>query len=315
MYKQQDLELLGLEGEFRSRVLAYYGIGNVEVAKNNLYQAGDKVLVLASLDENGDYHYYVTDFMRSNVLFYLFGLFFLALLLVGGFKGLRALISLAFSFFVIMGYVVPQILDGADPLIVTLIGSMIILLSVIYLTEGFTKEAHIALLSIFLSLLITVFFSWLFVNLAKLSGFASEEAGLLLSLTVNPLNLKGLLLAGMIIGALGVLDDVVISQITSVKQLALANVDLGRKDLFKKAYAIGISHISSMTNTLFLAYAGASLSLLMVFAAGESGYGSWSQAASSEAIATEIVRTLVGSIGLILAVPIATAIAAYYYKK
>ena len=128
-------------------------------------------------------------------------------------------------------------------------------------------------------------------------------------------NFKGLLLAGIIIGALGVLDDVVISQVASVEQLFHTDPHQSKKELFKKSYKIGVSHISSMTNTLFLAYAGVSLPLLILFTSGQSAFSSWQQLIGNEQIATEIIRTLSGSIGLILSVPISTILAVNIFKR
>lgn len=312
---QQDIRLEGLEDEFLGKTLNYFGVGDVDVVKKNIYKIGDVVLVLASIDDRGQYNYFVTDYVRTKSLLYLFVIFVVILLAVSGLKGLRALLSLSFSFLVIMKYIVPQILDGSDPVVVTIIGSFVILFAIIYLTEGFKKEAHVGVASIFLSLLITIFLSWLFVDLAKLSGVASEEVSFLVGVGAGVINFKGLLLAGIIIGALGVLDDIVIAQVAAVRELAKTDASLPRWQLFRKAYSIGVSHIGSMTNTLFLAYAGASLAVLILFSSGQSGYSTWSQAINNEALATEIVRTLAGSVGLILAVPISTLIATLVYKK
>jgi uncharacterized membrane protein len=306
--KQQDLQLKGLEGEFKDKVVEYDGIGNVEVIKNNVYKVGDKVLVVASFNEQGGYTYYVTDYVRSGSLLVLFIIFILALLLVGGWKGFRSLLSLVFTFLVIMKYIVPQILDGADPIIVTIIGSFIILFLIIYLTEGFSTHAHVSVVSIFLSLIITVI-------LAKLSGLATEESSFLVGLGTQAINFQGLLMSGIIIGTLGVLDDIVISQVATVQELHKADQFMSRWDLYKRAYGVGISHISSMTNTLFLAYAGASLSLLILFASGQSGFSGWGQAINNEMVATEIVRALAGSVGLTLSVPISTFMAMWWVKR
>lgn len=312
---QQQLKLKGIEGDFVNKEVFYDGVGNIDVAKKNLYKKNDRVLVLASLDDRGDYHFYVTDYVRTKSLMYLGIIFVLILFAVGGWKGLRSILSLVFSFTVIMGYIVRQILDGGDPIVVTMIGSFLILFGIIYMTEGWRKEAHIGVVSIFISLLFTVFLSWLFVNLAQLSGLATEEASFLIGIGTKAINFKGLLMAGIIIGALGVLDDVVIAQVETVSQLYETNRALSRWEVFQKAYKVGVSHISSMTNTLFLAYAGASLAILILFSSGQSGYTTWTQAINNEMLATEIVRTLAGSIGLILAVPISTFIASWWLKK
>ena len=172
-----------------------------------------------------------------------------------------------------------------------------------------------AVISIFISLFLTIIISRAFVALAKLTGAASEDVLFLFNIEGVTLNLEGLLLAGIIIGALGGLDDVVISQVATVEQLKSANTNLKGKALFKKAYRVGVSHIASMTNTLFLAYAGVSLPLLILFVSGESVFTGFTQAINTELMATEIVRTLAGSIGLILSVPIATLIATFWFSK
>lgn len=312
---QQQLKLRGTEGQFLNQVVFYDGVGNIDVAKKNIYKKNDLVLVLASLDDKGDYHFYVTDYVRTKSIMYLGIVFLVILFAVGGWKGFRSILSLALSFSVIMFYIVHQILNGGDPILVTIIGSFFILFAMIYLTEGWRKEAHIGVISIFISLLVTVFLSWLFVNMAQLSGMASEEQSFLIGLGTKAINFRGLLMAGIIIGALGVLDDVVIAQVETVSQLYEVNPNLSKKEAFSKAYKVGVSHISSMTNTLFLAYAGASLAILILFSSGQSGYTTWTQAINNEMLATEIVRTLAGSIGLILAVPISTLIASWWLKK
>jgi uncharacterized membrane protein len=155
----------------------------------------------------------------------------------------------------------------------------------------------------------------LFVNLAKLTGAASEDILFLFNIEGATINLKGLLLAGIIIGALGVLDDVVIAQISTAEEIASSNVSYRFKEIFTKTYRVGVSHVSSMTNTLFLAYAGVSLPLLILFISGESPFQSVEYIINTELIATEIIRTLSGTIGLIFSVPVATFLASWYYGK
>ncbi len=312
---QQDLLLKGLDGEFTDKEFVINNINELEVLKNNIYHSGDKVLVVASYDDQENVFFYITDYVRNNSLLGLAGFFILTLLIVGRWKGFRSLLSLALSFLIIVKFILPQILTGANPVIITLFGSLVILLIIIYLTEGFCIRSHVAVVSVFIGLALTLFLSQLFVSLTKLTGIISDEAMFLISFGGQSINFQGLLLAGIIIGFLGALDDVVISQVASVEQLAKTDTFLNKKELFKRAYQIGISHISSMSNTLFLAYAGVSLPLLILFISGQSAFSSWSQIANNEIIATEIVRALVGSIGLILAVPISTFIASWWYAK
>ncbi len=317
--KQQNLLLQGLDGDYKGKTIEYDGIGQPEMTQsnlsNNLYKVGDEVSVEANFDAQGNVSYSITDYVRVPALEWLTVIFIIASLIVGRWKGFRSLVALGLTFLIIMKYILPQIMDGSDPVIVTLIGSFFILLAIIYITEGLKINAHIAVASIFLSLIATVVLSWFFVDFAKLSGLSNEEASFLVGYGGQIVNFQGLLLAGIIIGALGVLDDVVIAQVAVVEQLKSASSGLTGVELFKKSFKVGISHISAMVNTLFLAYAGVSLPLLILFISGQSAFSSSTQALNNEALATEIVRTLTGSIGLILAVPISTVLAVWWYKR
>ena len=312
---QQNLRLIGIDGDRIGKEYFFQGIDSYQVLKNANYKEGDNVLLLESFDADGNAQYYVVDYVRTKTIYYLLFVFILTIVLVGKLKGLRSILSLVLTFIVIVKYIIPQILLGASPLFVTIIGSVLILFFIIYVTEGFKKISHLAVLSIIISLLISVFLSWFFVLSANLSGIFSEEIASLSLINGVTINFQGLLLAGIIIGLLGVLDDVVIAQISTVEQLYLTDKNQSRKAIFSKAYKVGISHISSMTNTLFLAYAGASLPLLVLLVSGDSVFGTAFDAINNEQIATEIVRTLSGSIGLILSVPISTVLAVYWYKK
>ncbi|MEK7159780.1 MAG: YibE/F family protein, partial [Patescibacteria group bacterium] len=252
---------------------------------------------------------------RRGYLYLLAIVFSVVIVLIGKKQGFKSLISLILTFVVIMKYIVPKIVAGGNPLFVSIIGSVIILAVIIYLTWGFKLKAHIGLLSILLSLIITGLISILFTKLTELSGLSDENAMFLVGLSKTAINFKGLLLAGIVLGTVGVLDDVVISQISSVEQLSDANKSWKFKELYKSAMKVGVDHISSMTNTLFLAYAGASLPLLLLFNLNSGPFVNFSQIINNEAIATEIVRTLTGSVGLMLAMPLSTLIAAKYYAR
>ncbi len=313
--EQQNILLRGIEGPYKEKEVEFNGIGDFDLVGKNIYQKGDLVLVVASHDAEGNPNYYITDYVRTGSLWWLAVIFCLSLIVVGQWKGLRSLLALAATFFIIVKYIVPQISSGANPLWVTILGSFFILLAIIYITEGFRPLSHISVISIFFSLLFAVFISWAFVLSAKLTGVTSEEILFLVNIGEKAINFKGLLLAGIIIGALGVLDDVVISQVASVEQIFKANKSLNKREIFSRAYKVGVSHIASMTNTLFLAYAGVSLPLIILFISGESAFAGWGQIVNNEMIATEIIRALAGSIGLILSVPIATFIAVWWYVE
>ncbi|MFH2231842.1 MAG: YibE/F family protein, partial [Patescibacteria group bacterium] len=219
------------------------------------------------------------------------------------------------TFFIILKFIIPEILDGGNPLLISIIGSLFILVLSIYITEGIKKSSTIAIISVLISLVVTGVISVWFTTLTKLTGFASDEAMYLVGLAGGNVNIKGLLLAGIIIGALGVLDDVVVSQVSLVKELKEANPKLPKRLVYSQAMRVGISHLSSMVNTLFLAYAGAALPLLILFSIKEPPFFSFHQVINNEIIATEIVRSLTGSIGLVLAVPIATLLAVHFVKS
>jgi len=311
---QQNIKLQGQEGEWQDKEFTFYGISEIDVLKQNIYQKSDKVIVYHTKDVDGNDQFFITDYVRTSKILLLAIIFALLVIVVGRWKGLRALISLLITFAIILKFILPKILAGSNPLLIVIIGAVFILICIIYLTEGWNRRSHIALASIVISLIVTGLFSIIFTSLTRLTGAAHEEAMYLIGIAGSAINFKGLLLAGIIIGTLGVLDDMVISQVVAVEQIKLTNSEIGRKELFKKSYAIGVSHISSMTNTLFLAYAGASLPLLLLFSVKQTPFLTFNQVINNEMIATEIVRTLTGSVGLVLAVPIATFLAVNFIK-
>lgn len=310
---QQDLKLKGIDGPWRDKEFIYHGIGEVEVFGSNTYTVGDRVLVQRSVDpENGEDIFFVVDFVRRGWLFFFAALFCLIVISIAGIKGMRALLSLVISFGIIMGAIVPLIINGWPPLPVAVVGSTVVFIAMVYMTEGINRKSHLAIASIGTSLILVGIASVTVTWLTRLTGMAQEETMFLTGLTAHAINFKGLLLAGMIIGALGVLDDIVIGQIESVAQLKEANPYLPWTKVFAMSMHVGNAHMGSMVNTLFLAYAGASLPLLMLFSIKQPPFVTFSQAVNNELVATEIARTLVGSVGIALAMPIATYLAARF---
>ena len=314
-FTQQNILIKGLEGEWLDKEIEVLGIADYIVAESKTYEAGDKILVNQSIRPNQKDAYYILDHIRTTPLVWLTIIFIAAVLLVARFKGLKALIVLGASAAIILKFVIPEIIKGTNPILVSLIASVIILFLAIFVTEGYNKKSRISFISLLGSLGLIVFLSWLFVGIANLSGLATEEAAYLLSLGEYSFNLKGLLLAGIIIGSLGVLDDTVVSQVSLVKELKETNNSLDSKELFLKAMRVGTDHINAIINTLFLAYAGVALPLLVLFSIYDSQTLSLSYVLNGELIATEIIRTLSGSIALVLSVPMATALAVWRYSK
>ncbi|MFP5254408.1 MAG: YibE/F family protein [Acidimicrobiia bacterium] len=272
---------------------------------------GDRISVGYQEGVAENVQFYFNDFQRETPLAVLAGLFVVAVIALGRWQGLRALIGLAITGVVMVAFLFPSVLDGNDPTAVALVAALVIALTALYLTHGITERTTVALLGTFAALGVTAALAALFSSLAKFTGFGAEDA-VYLQVASSAVDIKGLVLAGIIIGSLGVLDDVTITQVSAVWQIHQANPTYGVRKLYRAGVTIGRDHIASTVNTLVLAYAGASLPLLLVFTqAGRR----LTDVANGELVAVEIVRTLVGSIGLITAVPVTTALAAWVITK
>jgi len=296
-----------LEGDYRG-ILMEIDYGKRQVLSGNVYlNPGDDILVTMGKRPDGVLTAYYTEHVRTTPLLWLLATFVLAILLISRWKGLRSLLSMAFSLWVIVSYIVPHILAGEDPVRVSIIGSALLLGITLYLTYGWNLKTHAAVLGMVFVLLITGTLAYLFVVFTRLTGAGDENALFLIQMLDSRINLRGLLLGGMIIGALGVLDDLVTTQASAVFELYGANPGLGFRGLYNAAMRIGQDHVAATVNTLVLAYAGASLPMLLMFSLGRGDFG---YVVNFSFIAEEIVRTLVGSLGLVAAVPLTTAIAA-----
>lgn len=267
---------------------------------------GDRVEVQAFADPDGATQYFVADFQRLPVLAVLVGLFVLAVLAVGGWHGVRSLLGLAVSLLIVVRFVVPAILAGTNPSLVALVGAMAVMVVTLYLAHGLSPMTTAAIVGTAAALLLTVVLGVVFIDQGRITGFSSEEAGLV-QFAVQGIDLRGLVLAGLIIAALGVLDDVTVSQASTVFAIHDTDRELTWRPLMARAMKVGRDHIASVVNTLFLAYAGASLVLLVLFSTNGVPV---LELVNSEILAVEIVKTVVGSLGLIAAVPLTTALAA-----
>lgn len=295
-----------VEGEYEG-ILIEVDYGKRQVRNDDYsFSPGDEMFVQLGRDLNGILTAYYVDYVRTKPLLLLLGIFITATILLGRWKGVGSLLALAFTMVVIVGYIVPHILAGEDPLRVSLIGSTIMLGSTLYLTYGWNMKTHASFLSVVLALLLTGILSIIFVSLTRLTGSGDESSLFLVQFSTVTINLRGLLLGGMLIGALGVLDDLVSSQSAAVFELNAANPSLTFQQVFERSMRIGRDHVAATVNTLVLAYTGASLPLLLLFTLGSGNYGVLLNAGF---IAEEIVRMLVGSLGLIAAVPITSVMA------
>ncbi|MFE2232533.1 YibE/F family protein [Streptomyces sp. NPDC059442] len=269
-------------------------------------EEGQGVVVAYAPDAPRDLQYSVIDVNRKVPLTVLAAIFAIAVVLVGRMRGVMALIALAASFVVLTFFILPAILEGSNPLVVAVVGASAIMLIALYLCHGLSARTSVAVLGTLISLLLIGLLGSLFIDWASLSGNTDDNTGLIHGLYPE-IDLSGLLLAGIIIGSLGVLDDVTVTQTSAVWELHQADPRMGPRALYRAAIRIGRDHIASVVNTLVLAYAGAALPLLLLFSIAQSSVGT---VANSELVAEEIVRTLVGSIGLVASVPVTTVLAA-----
>ncbi|MGW0989635.1 YibE/F family protein [Streptomyces sp. NPDC002486] len=267
---------------------------------------GQEVVVAYEPSAPKDLQYSVTDINRRLPLTVLAGIFAIAVVVVGRMRGVMALVALAISFMVLNFFILPAILQGSNPLVVAVVGASAIMLIALYLCHGLSARTSVAVLGTLISLLLIGILGSVFIDWAALTGNTDDNTGLIHGLYPT-IDMSGLLLAGVIIGSLGVLDDVTVTQTSAVWELHEANPSMGWRGLYRAGIRIGRDHIASVVNTLVLAYAGAALPLLLLFSIAQSSVGT---VANSELVAEEIVRTLVGSIGLVASVPVTTALAA-----
>ena len=296
-----QVELLsgpGAPGE--AEALLPYGSQAPEVV------AGDRIIVSFTEQAPDGEQYAFQDFDRGPPLLVLLILFAVAVLALSRWRGIGALASLAYSLILIAGFTLPAIMEGASPLLVAVTTAASIMLVTLYLSHGFTVRTTVAMLGTLVSLVVIGGVGWVFTEVGHFTGLVDEGSQYISGIAAQ-VDLRGLLLAGLVIGALGVLDDVTVTQTWAVWELADVDPDATTRSLFTRAMRIGRSHAASTVNTLVLAYVGATLPLMLVFSALSLPFG---VAVSQEVVAQEVVRGLVGGLGIIAAVPVTTAIAA-----
>lgn len=308
----QKVKLKILTGSEKDKEIEVEHGGLFAISAEQKVKVGETVVITKTVGPQGEL-YYITDKYRLEPLL-LIGIFFFALVIFfGRLKGVSSLIGLIVSIAILIKFVVPQILAGRDPLFISITGALAIAIITLYMAHGFSKKTSVALISTIITLGIAGIFAVVFVKLTQLSGTGSEEAIFLRMGPIGAIDLKGLLLGGIIIGTLGILDDITTGQTAAVYEIKKANSKLSKMELFRRGSSVGREHIASLINTLALAYAGASFPLLLLFSLGQD-IPFW-LTLNSEFIVEELVRTLVGSSALILAVPISTFLAAYFLSS
>ena len=303
----QIVNLRVLEGQYEGQEFTTdYGRRYI-LPSDYLLRPGEKILVSVAQMPDGNTFVHFVDFVRTNSLIIL-GLFFvLVCVLVSGWKGVRSLLGIGVSVLVIIYFIVPRILNGQNPIMISLLGSFFFLTVTQYLVYGWTLKTHITMAAISLAILFTGLMALFFVDLVRLNGMGDENAMYILT-QYNQLNIKNLLIAGIMIGSLGILDDLVVGQTSAVIEIYRANPAMRFQQRFKRAMNVGRDHIAATVNTLVLAYLGASLSLFLLFSNSNVAF---STLMNFNYLAEEIVRSLVGTVGLFTAVPITTFIACW----
>lgn len=316
-FPYQVLEILidrgSLEGS-QIQVLNESGLdaNNLTVVNYRAYQIGDRLRIYTDFNQEDERFFLIEGVVKRQALLLLLIFFVIAVLVVTGGLGLLALLGLVISFLVISRVLIPMVLAGRPPILSALISSLLIIPATFYLTHGIKKKTHSAVLATVISLIITMLLAFYFVNLTNLTGFASEEAAFVSTMSQGQIDLLSLLFAGIMIGALGVLDDVTVGQASVTGELRLANPKLDSWTLFLRSMKVGRDHVSSMINTLILVYAGSAMPLLILFFDGQHTFV---DVIELEIVAEEIVRTLVSSLGLMLAVPLTTFLSVFVFKE
>lgn len=283
------------------------------ISKNQLRSEGDSVVLYSTEVDPGGASVSIADSYRLPTVVWLCVLFATLVIGVSRKKGFLSIIGMVLSLVVLTKFIVPQILLGANPIVISLFGSLLIGSLTVYLSHGYNLKSHIALFSMMVSLAFVSVISFIAVQTASMLGLGSEEAAFLQVGATSNINLQGLLLGGIMLGALGVLDDVAVSQVSIVFQLRAAKKTIQFTELYKRALEVGRDHVASLVNTLVLAYAGANMPLFLLFTTN-SEIPTW-VALNSEIIVEEIIRTLTGSMGLVLAVPLTTLIASTFAMR
>lgn len=274
---------------------------------------GSQVVISEQTVTSAEGEFVINDVYRLPVLGGLAILFVILVVVVAGRKGLLSIAGMLISLIILISFIVPHILNGENPILITIFGASVTAVITMYLSHGFKRQTHIALFSMLACLAAVAVLSGIAVQAGHLVGLGSEEAAFLQFGATQHINLQGLLLAGILLGVLGILDDITLAQTSVIEQLKATNPKITLAELYTRGLEVGKDHVASLVNTLVFAYAGTSLPLFLLFIVYQS-QPTW-VILNSQIIAEEVVRTLVGSIGLVMAVPITTAIASYYVSR
>jgi uncharacterized membrane protein len=312
-YPYQQLNLQILDGAEKGKTMTLLYGDMTTIRENQKVTQGQTVVLMKSVTPQKTL-YQIVDIYRLDRLYPLAILFFVVVVLITRLQGLGAIIGLGISLTIIIAFIVPQILAGQDPLLASIVGSLFIMVATMYLAHGFSQKTNIALIATSISLILTGLLAYAAVHLTFLTGMGSDDAATLQYGPTSTINLQGLLLGGIIIGSLGVLEDITTGLAAALQELVRVNRKLGFAELVRSGLRIGSEHIAALVNTLVLAYAGVGLPLFLFIVINPHQQPLW-YIINSEIIMEEIVRTLAGSIGLILSVPLTAIFAAWAFQQ
>ncbi|MPZ23044.1 MAG: YibE/F family protein [Dehalococcoidia bacterium] len=308
----QDLRVELTQGEFSGDVVdirqGTLGVGDDAIP----YSAGDRVLLSTGELPDGTRVFNIQDYVRSDNLMLLLTAFVIAVVVVGGWQGARSVIALGVTLLILIKFIIPGILAGHDAVLITLVGVIAATVPALLLSHGLNWKTAAAASGAAVALIITGVLAYISVEAMDFTGVFSDEATFVQSQTAGQVSLRGLLLAGILIGSLGVLYDVTVLQASTIFELKRADPSLGFGELFVRASRVGRDHVAATVDTLVLAYAGASLPILLLVTIQAQPF---EQLVNREFIAEEIVRALVGSLGIIAAVPLTNVIAAWIAEQ
>lgn len=285
---------------------------NLQEINNATLKKGEKIIIGKTTPNDAPTSYYLYDKYRLNVALILGIIFLICASVFAGYRGLTSFLGLVITMTIIFFFIIPAILSGSSPLLVCGTGSIFIAMVSIIVAHGKNRRTILAVFSTIILICIAIVCSLLAVYLLRLSGLGTEEAFYLQMVPNISINIQGLLLGGILLGVLGVLDDITTAQAAVVEEIHRANKNLNMSELYNRGVSVGREHITSLINTLVLAYTGASFPLLLLFFVYPKP---WWVVLNSDMIMEEIARTFVGSLILVLAVPITTALAAWSYAN
>ncbi len=249
--------------------------------------------------------------MQVFIIEFLIALCLLLIFVVCRKKGFFSVLSLLATIIILLQFSIPFIIKGYNPILITFISAIGMVILIVYLTEGFHYASHVSIAAIIVSFSVTSFLTWACINAMGLTGLVSEETAYVVQYGVSSANLQNLLIAGIMIGTLGILTEMVVTQVSVVAELLESGIS-EHKILFTKAYNLGVTHLGSMINTLFLIYAGVSLPMLIIIIAGQATLANMLH---SQLLVSDLISTLTGVIGLIICMPIATGLATWWLGK